>query len=98
MGRSFLHRCGACGYEAEVSGGPDRGNLATTITVSCGKCQALYDVVETWGSGWREGPLRRVAPRCPKHESHTVRPWTSGDPCPRCGRRIAQGEAAKAWD
>lgn len=45
MGRLLRWKCESCGYEAEVSGGRDRGFIAVTETMVCRKCSELVDVL-----------------------------------------------------
>jgi ssDNA-binding Zn-finger/Zn-ribbon topoisomerase 1 len=45
MGAFYSFTCSSCGYEAEVSGGPDCGFEARTETVVCKACLDLFDIV-----------------------------------------------------
>jgi len=45
MGRSYLFQCCKCGYQALVSGGPDRGLDFIVQTIACRDCKELYDAV-----------------------------------------------------
>jgi len=86
MGQTRDHVCSACGYRANVSGGPDAGEMCETLTVVCQQCRALYDVV-TAEHGRDAAPPNRnsVKPSCPKSASHVVKPWKKKDRCPKCG-------------
>ncbi|MCB1087491.1 MAG: hypothetical protein KDM63_10635 [Verrucomicrobiae bacterium] len=95
MGQILLHRCPACGYRAEVSGGPDGGWLVATQTFVCDGCEIVFDGVVRSEPRPREttpaDPDGRVArtPRCPRcRRTAFLRPWTSGDPCPKCGAAL----------
>ncbi len=55
MGRYYVFECGKCGYNAEVSGGPDVGMACATTTIACSTCDKLYDVV-TSNQPWEVKP------------------------------------------
>ena len=89
----MVHACAACGYSAEVSGGPDRGRWATVQTVACATCRTLQAAptriyIERGG---RPGPPRGrlVPPACAVDPSHPITPWTYPAPCPRCAGEMA---------
>lgn len=45
MGQISKFTCPGCNYEAEVSGGRDRGFFSRTATIACEQCKMLYDVL-----------------------------------------------------
>jgi len=45
MGRSYAYECSKCGFQAKVSGGPDRGVMVWVQTIGCRDCKKLYDAV-----------------------------------------------------
>lgn len=96
MGTTLSFTCPQCRYEASVSGGPDAGFFCNTLTVRCMDCRALYDVVTFEDRG--QPTERRVEPRCPKSQTHTVEPWTHPGPCPRCGVTMEEGGEVALWD
>ena len=86
MGETRDHVCSACGYRANITGGPDAGERCQTLTVVCQQCRALYDVVTAEHDCSAAPPKwNPVTPACPKSASHVVNPWKRKDPCPRCG-------------
>jgi len=99
MGQYFQFWCDACGYDVEVSGGPDSGMAVATQTIACSKCKQLFDVVtsnEPWNASAIQEPLR-----CPRSRgsSHRVAAWNGGDPCPRCNAIMRPARvAAVLWD
>lgn len=93
MGTRYSFTCSRCSYSAGVSGGPDAGMLASTTTICCADCRALYDVFVGHFSQPEKEP-----PRCPKRANHRVTRWHSGDPCPRCDEPLTRGEAVLVWD
>lgn len=56
MGQLFEFGCSKCGYQAEVSGGEDVGNLIVIRTMVCRDCARLVDVV-----GWNLTSVQRQA-------------------------------------
>jgi len=57
--------CDSCGYEAQVSGGDDRGFSCMTTTILCKDCRELYDVETGRGTYSLPGMEKKVEPRCP---------------------------------
>lgn len=104
MGCIYLHQCPACGYEEQASGGPDGGFVTSTNTFVCMACQLLCD--RNVGEERRRFPegdetyFHRFRPRCPKcRRSGALRPWKTGDPCPKCGTAMEQDPGfAVLWD
>lgn len=114
MGATFQFCCGECGYEAEVSGGFDRGMVSVTHTVTCPRCRGLSDV-KLW-SRWDGEPGDQVLwgmdedeaveywkghhglVRCGIDRRHTAAFWRHPGPCPRCGNEMTQGEMTMLWD
>jgi hypothetical protein len=45
MGQWFRFVCDTCGYEVQVSGGPDAGVTVSVQTMSCSGCSNLVDVI-----------------------------------------------------
>jgi DNA-directed RNA polymerase subunit RPC12/RpoP len=88
MGTLVTHRCSDCGYEADVSGGPDAGMLVETMTMSCGRCHAIVDVVVSHHDRKRSAQPAPTCPDCGAHPGHLVE-WTTGGPCPKCDGSMA---------
>ena len=100
MGDRSEHVCGACGYRATVSGGPDAGMQAITDTMACRSCRELVDVlVATHEPDGSEPP---VVPRCPNCQAGgaALAPWRTGEGCPRCDgtMTVDPGGAFILWD
>ncbi|MEZ5098590.1 MAG: hypothetical protein R3C15_02025 [Thermoleophilia bacterium] len=113
MGRRYTMTCDACGYQAEVSGGPDSGKLVTVQTMTCLTCRSLVDVVtEIHARGAWLDALDHELGRCPSCLGRRLEPWgaTADDhasgsggqaatnPCPLCGTRMRRGESTILWD
>lgn len=97
MGQLRQFKCGSCGYEAEVSGGPDCGMIAQTVTVACEECKSLQDAVVILMDG-RSGEHKRKPLRCGRSAKHRVRLWTEAGECPKCGTPMETGEVTCLWD
>ena len=97
MGALYDFRCGSCGYQAEVSGGEDRGMASATTTILCETCQELYDVAISDDPITRK-PERETPVRCPVSSAHTWRLWQHPGPCPQCGAAMTRGAATLIWD
>ena len=96
MGTLYQYRCSACGYEAQVSGGEDAGEMAGTTTILCEDCCKLWDVVV---ARIEPGPVfHNLVPICPRSSRHKVRPWVYPDSCPRCSELMARGQVVRLWD
>ena len=94
MGQLYRFHCPKCGYSAEVSGGDDAGEMATTTTIACRACRRLYDVPTAKVPEFKPIPLR-----CPRAYYHPIERWTDGDPCPRCGTpMLRDDERIILWD
>lgn len=79
----MTHRCDGCGYEAVVPGVPDAGMIADTLTMSCGRCRSIVDVVVGRRDLKRSVQPVAMCPDCGAHRGHLMH-WTTGDPCPKC--------------
>ncbi len=92
--------CGACDYEAMVSGRDDAGFAASTTTIVCEDCEELYDVVTLrLPRGGAEGlDPKPIEPKCPKSGRHTVGRWEHPGACPKCGHEMGIGEKITMWD
>ncbi len=102
MGTWYLFRCPGCGYSAEVSGGPDVGEVSRTVTISCATCRKLRDAIVS-EEPWKEPPDPVPEhPRCPgeRTRKHRTTVWTAPGPCPRCGSVIGMDdvESEILWD
>src|SRR5207247_1544644 len=104
MGWRQTYRCESCNLEATVSGGKDCGFYVETETRFCSKCQTLEDVCL---SLWCKDRLPDLLPQsridelldlekvfglCPACKKPNGKPWSSGQPCPKCGGTITQVE------
>ncbi|MCB1232334.1 MAG: hypothetical protein KDN19_18955 [Verrucomicrobiae bacterium] len=92
MGMIHTHTCTSCGYSEQVSGGPDSGIDIGTDTYACSACQLIQDrttwveVRTDYGDYQGEPYIREPRIRCRKcQRKGAMKPWRSGDPCPRCG-------------
>ena len=73
--------------------------IADTVTMSCGRCRSIVDVVV---SRRDLKPSAQPAPTCPDcgaHRGHLT-DWTSGDPCPKCDAAMpaAADGVVVMWD
>lgn len=113
MGHRYGFTCPACGYQAEVSGGPDSGKLVTVQTMTCLTCRSLVDVVtDIHARGAWLDALDHELGRCPSCLGQRLEPWggvatdiatVSGDraatgPCPLCGTPMRRDEPTVLWD
>ncbi len=93
MGLWHRFSCPKCGYQAEVSGGPDSGIDIFTTTVVCLDCRKLSDIT----IGKRDNP-EPIPPRCRRSKRHAIEPWTDGDHCPRCATPMQNQGMTCIWD
>lgn len=83
-----------------VSGAPDVGEVARTVTISCATCRKLRDAViseEPWKEPAAPMPARV---RCPgsRTRDHVTELWRDPGPCPRCAETMVRGELSVLWD
>jgi hypothetical protein len=101
MGATSRFQCQACGYEADVSGGPDVGFVVRTRTVSCPACRTLSDVT-TGPSGEGLPGTDDIDPlslnRCGSCGATDLVPWDDGEPCPRCAGAMVNRGLVTLWD
>lgn len=97
MGAHYEFKCEKCGLAATVSGGPDRGFEAVTDTRFCRPCGEIFDVLIA--------VIPEAAPEdhthigcCPRCNGTDLMPWKRGEPCPRCGGSVKEGEMVDLWD
>lgn len=83
MANRHAYECDSCGYSAEVSGGPDRGRSAQTLTMVCTRCKHLHDVLT--------GVWEPLAQPTADGQAHRLVPHTAT--CELC----ASGDALVAW-
>lgn len=95
--------CEHCGYEAQVSGGPDAGMVAVTETMTCHGCRELVDVVI--GAYGKEGPtgnpdFDQDLNICAECGSADLTLWEASKPCPKCGRSMGEMDdgLTTLWD
>jgi hypothetical protein len=106
MGMLSRVTCTSCGYEAEVSGGPDCGMKVEVHTVSCRECRVLVDVLvaklprrdDDQPVVNYDPPMVKVRPRCPRSAKHHIELWSIGGPCPSCNAAITDSEPVALWD
>jgi hypothetical protein len=98
MGLICQFSCPACGYTAEVAGGPDHGMVASRKTFTCMDCRELGDVTVSLRGPEPHRIVQPVAARCPSCRSGRLAPWTHPGPCPRCGTVMRNGEVVEFWD
>ena len=94
MGSTYVYKCTACKYEAEISGGKDSGFLISTQTKMCPNCRQLVDVV----TGTTRDPVMakelKLNPAksksdCPQCGNFKLLAW-KGRACPKCGGKMKQ--------
>lgn len=96
MGESHELKCRVCGYSTTVSGGEDVGWNHETATIICHTCGTLQDAVT---SKFDAKGIRKVrAIRCKRSKEHSVSPWRTGDPCPKCGGTLEDTGTCVLWD
>ena len=100
MGSLYKFTCSECNYNAEVSGGRDRGMLGFSETVMCLDCKNLSDVgtskvVDCTADG-RE-IFQSLTGKCRHCGSTNITPW-DGKTCPQCGGKMVKGECTVMWD
>ena len=100
MGTQYLFTCRGCNYEAMVEGGLSGGMFCRTATVSCQKCQKLYDVVFAEPDAPNEpvsydGEVPDTF-KCPKR--HPAELWDDPGKCPKCGDNMLKGNEIMLWD
>ena len=102
MGCRLRFTCTACEYTAEVSGGDDSGMAHLTTTIVCEDCKELSDILTGYLVETEEGRMFKNEPpskfECGRSHKHRIRRWTTGDPCPKCGKPMDEGEATVLWD
>lgn len=104
MGSLHLFTCGSCGYEAEVSGGPDSGFFTMTQTTVCQRCKELVDAIvkidERIDIENEAGCAENGSLRCPNCRTKGLKPWDEVNrPCPRCGSQMKKGDGPTTlWD
>jgi rubrerythrin len=92
MGAMLRYRCGACGYEAELSVGVGFAGIDSDVFL-CRDCRELVAAnVKNLQTG------RKLKPRCPNSRKHVIEPWNEPGPCPRCGAAGVRGEYVGCWD
>jgi predicted RNA-binding Zn-ribbon protein involved in translation (DUF1610 family) len=100
VGGLYEFTCPACGYAADVSGGPDVGLASATVTISCATCRKLRDVVVS-NEPWKRSPdAVPDHPRCPSSRTrvHKTELWSHPGPCPQCGATMRVGTLTVIWD
>jgi acetone carboxylase gamma subunit len=104
MGRLNEFFCPSCAYLVQVSGGPDRGFLVATVTISCATCRKLVDV-DLPGPIYDDMlmPVPDVPappPPCPSARTieHVVTEWRAPGPCPRCRETLFGTGRRWLWD
>jgi len=101
MGKTYLFKCNACGYEANISGGKDCGFIAVVQTMTCHNCNELVDV--TIGAEGKEGKtddeeLNKELGICPQCKGSNVTQWDKKKSCPKCDGKMIRGKVASLWD
>jgi DNA-directed RNA polymerase subunit RPC12/RpoP len=97
VGELFAVRCPDCGYQAEISGGVDAGDLVITRTMVCLNCKQVVDVVVGESHPGSAGSDTDFG-RCPRCRGRKVVPWRKDRPCPKCGKRMTKGRSVCLWD
>lgn len=92
MGSTYLFKCTACNYKAEVSGGKDSGKMVATATKMCPNCLRIVDAV----TGLTCAPelavmlkfdITKEKGRCPRCGNFKLLPWKA-HACPKCGGKM----------
>ena len=105
MGAYFTFKCD-CGYSAHVSGMPDSGFFAMTITVTCDDCKEIGDItIET-----KDEKRKDNIGKCRECGGTNLRGWGQKDrydegegenyDCPKCEGQMSIDESAGVtmWD
>lgn len=73
--------------------------LVGTLTMSCGRCRAIVDVVVNRHDRKRSAQPAPMCPDCGAHPGHLTE-WTTGGPCPRCNgeMQVAGDGLLTLWD
>jgi very-short-patch-repair endonuclease len=93
VGGRYRFTCTACGLAATVSDSDDYGFVARTRTFYCRKCETLIDIairdrdVEPSDGRHDKGDGYLHCPRC---NSTTLKSWSTGAPCPKCGGEVTR--------
>ena len=99
MGSLYQFTC-KCGYETQVSGGPEMGFMVKTQTMTCADCQQLVDVIT--GPPLPNMPLdedlNNSIGKCPQSSRTNINIWPDTRPCPKCGETMQQGDLGVLWD
>jgi hypothetical protein len=112
VGRKYRFFCESCGYEAQVSGGPDRGWFAAAHTVSCPRCRELsdaelcnafhdisaFDLLRLSGHDLALWMQSQKKTRCGLDGRHAASLWSHPGPCPRCGTTLRREGPVAMWD
>jgi hypothetical protein len=99
MGSLYQYAC-KCGYETQVSGGPDMGFIVKTQTMTCADCNILVDVITgpPLPDMPLDGDLKKTVGKCPNCNGMHVTIWPDTGPCPKCGKNMQQGNLEVLWD
>lgn len=95
MGELYNHSCSRCDYSAVVSGGHDWGETIETQTIRCYECCTLQDSAISKSV---KHEIHEIEPACAVDAKHRVAPWSSGDPCPKCGAPMDRSAHFASWD
>jgi hypothetical protein len=101
MGAYYTFTCKGCGYEAEVSGGKDRGISASIQTLICKDCSIFVDVLV--GHYDRDVRTRKEifipeTGKCPECSGSNLEEWKTDSLCPKCSGEMERGEMFAIWD
>ncbi len=98
MGSLYPFTCDHCSYEADVSGGFDRGMISATQTIACQDCGILMDVGAGDAPTTSQEDAAAMTLHCPKSSKHKVTPWNHPGYCPKCGKTMSRGDVTTRWD
>ena len=98
MGAWFLFSCN-CGYATRVSGMPDRGFIAESVTMECLDCKEIHNIVTNY---FNEEDDDGNTGKCPECKEDNLVPWGQIDRydesdkdcygCPKCGDQMVRNE------
>ena len=98
MGALYEYKCKNCAYQAEVSGGRDRGFASGTCTIICHDCKDLFDVTTWEGDDNIDEEAYQRLLVCPNSPKHRAAEWRHPGACPKCGSTLEQYELTVLWD
>jgi hypothetical protein len=79
--------------------------VAGTLTMYCRSCQELRDILVGYHRDHflsedliQEDEHKSILGLCLVCKGRDMSPWTTGEPCPRCGGVMVRGSTVTLWD